>query len=169
MNSDAANLAAGSWFLGEFEYTVDSQRRIAVPSQWRRAAPDENSFFLLPGREKSVQIVPAETFRELLMKLRKVSFADSQAAVAMATIGSMAQDCRCDRQGRITLPPRLMEHAGIDDRALLIGAVTTIQVWNPEAWKERRMHSDAGLDVIQAIQERGDNLTEILSQAARHS
>ena len=152
----------GSWFLGEFEYTVDSQRRVAIPSQWRGDEQEGSHFFVLPGRDKSLQLVPAETFQELLQKLRKTSFADSQSAVALATIGSMAQECQCDKQGRITLSKKLMEHSEIENKALLIGAVATAQIWNPENWEEKRIDSETGLDVIQNIQEKGEDLGDVL-------
>lgn len=161
MNKDTKN-QLGSWFLGEFEYTIDSQRRLAIPSQWRDETAEGNHFFLLPGREKSLQLVPAETFQELLQKLRKISFADRQAAVAMATVGSMAQECQCDKQGRITFSKKLMDHAQLEKRVLLIGAVATAQIWKPEAWEEKQIDSETGLDVIQQIQEKGDDLGDIL-------
>ena len=168
MGKTADNIVPGvACFLGQYEYTVDAQRRLAIPSSWR--GPGEASHFvLLPGRETSLQLVPASTLQELIVKLQKVSFADAQAAVALASIGSMAADCRPEpRQGRIVLPPSLMEHAGITDRAILLGAVTTIQIWAPENWKRRRMDSNRGLDVIQALQERPDDLTDILRKAIR--
>ena len=152
----------GSWFLGEFEYTVDKQRRVAIPSNWRGDDPDANRFFLLPGRDRSLQLVPADTFLELLNRLRKVSFADSQAAVALATIGSMAQECNCDKQGRISMTQKLMDHAGIESKALLVGAVATAQIWNPETWEQKKIDSETGLDVIQKIQEKGDELGDVL-------
>lgn len=165
MNSAEAQL--GSWFLGEFEYTVDKQRRVAIPSNWRQPEAEDNHFFLLPGRDQSLQLVPADTFLELLNRLRKVSFADSQASVALATIGSMAQECRCDKQGRIAMTRKLMEHAGINDKALLVGAVATAQIWNPEIWQNKRIDSETGLDVIQKIQEKGDDLGDALRNVLR--
>jgi MraZ protein len=153
-----------AWFLGEFEYTLDAQRRLAIPSQWRRGQDQGARFFLLPGRERSVQVIPGSAFNELLTRLRRVSFADAQASVALATIGSMATECGCDGQGRISLSPQLMEHAGLASRGpvLLLGAVTTIQIWAPSVWRSRRLDRDVCLDVIQAIQERPQELTEIL-------
>jgi len=162
-----ATAVAAACFLGEFEYTVDAQRRLAIPSAWRAPASEANHFVLLPGRDRSLQLVPAAMFEELLVKLRKVSFADAQAAVALATVGSMAADCRADRQGRIMLTPKLLAHAGIRDRALLLGAVTTVQIWAPETWAQRRMDHDQGLDVIQALQERPDELSDILRKAVQ--
>ena len=154
-------------FLGEYEYTVDAQRRIAIPKAWWNTAPNGNHFYLLPGRGQSLQLVPGPAFQELLQKLRRVSFADGQAAVALATIGSMAQEIRCDRQGRMSLSQKLMDHAGIVDKALMLGAVTTIQIWEPGRWQRQRMNSEAGLDALQAIQERPDDFSEALHRAVK--
>ncbi len=152
-------------FLGEYKNAVDAQRRIAIPKAWR--PEQENQFYLLPGREKSLQLVPVEIFQELLQKLRRVSFADSQSAMALATIGSMAQHVVCDKQGRIALSPQLISHAAIDDKVVLLGAVTTVQIWNPDVWESRRMDSDVGLDALQAIQERPDDLSAVLKRAVK--
>lgn len=169
MNSETSSNPVDFCYLGQHEYAVDAQRRVALPKCWRQEDADSNRFYLLPGRGKSLQLVPAEMFRELLTKLRKVSFADRQAAVALATIGSMAEEVCCDRQGRIALSPQLLVHAGIGGKALLIGAVTTIQIWDPTTWQANQMDSETCLDVLQAIQERHDDLTEILRSTTKSS
>lgn len=99
------------------------------------------------------------------MKLRKVSFADPKAAMAMASIGSTALECKCDKQGRITLSPKLAAHADITNKAVLVGAVTTVQIWQPELWEQNRMDSEASLNVLQEIQERPDDFTQILQSS----
>ena len=168
MSIEAQDREPDFCFLGEHEYTVDSQRRVALPKVWRHADPSRNHFFLFSGRENSLQLVPSSIFYGLLDKLRKVSFADARAAIAMGTIGSLGQEVVCDRQGRFSLTPKLMAHAGIHGRALLVGAITTIQIWDPATWEERKMSSEASLDVLEAIQERpADNLTEILKNAVQ--
>ncbi len=161
------NQAMQGLFLGEHEFTVDSQRRVALPSQWRKCGGAENHFFLFPGRASSLQLVPASTFRELVAKLRKISFADNEAAIALASIGSMAQECTCDKQGRFAMSRKLMDHAKLTDRVLLLGAVTTIQIWNPELWRERQVDSETGLDVIQTLQERPDDFGEVIKQTLK--
>ena len=151
-------------FLGRHECAVDAQRRLAVPSAWRLSAGVDR-FFLLPGRNQSIQMVPEESFQELVAKLRNVSFADGNAARALAQIGSIAQEGRCDKQGRLTLNGELMSYAGIQRQALLLGSVTFIQILAPEVWKQQQMSTDACLDIIQGIQERPDDLTRILRNA----
>lgn len=162
MNRGRNSFGSDGLYLGQYEYTVDSQRRLAIPSHWRCDDPRDNCFFLLPGRLHALQLVPAAMFQQFLDKLKTVSFADSRAMVALGKIGSMAQQAMCDKQGRISLSPNLMKHAGITDKALLLGAVATIQIWRPETWQEQQIDSEAGLDVIQSIQEKGDDFTEIL-------
>ncbi|MFW5803279.1 MAG: division/cell wall cluster transcriptional repressor MraZ [Verrucomicrobiota bacterium] len=150
-------------FLGRHECSVDAQRRLAVPSSWRG---DGACFYLLPGRGHSIQMIPDWSFQSLVEKLRKVSFADGQAARALAQIGSIAQEVRCDKQGRITLSPDLVNYAGLKGRALLLGSVTFAQIYAPETWQDQQMSTDACLDVIQRIQEQPDDLTNILRTAA---
>jgi MraZ protein len=151
------------WFLGDAEGTVDSQRRVAIPSTWRDPEPAANRFVLLPGRHGALQLLPLPMFTTLIQKLRQVSFADPQAALALAHIGSVAADCQADKQGRILLTPKLMAHAGIADRLRLVGAVTHIQLWTPEAWEKQKMEPDRCLDVIKALQERPGPLAETLA------
>lgn len=152
-------------FLGRHECAVDGQRRLAVPSSWRGAGGGAR-FYLLPGRGQSIHMIPDWSFQSLVEKLRKVSFADGQAARALAQIGSIAQEVRCDKQGRITLSPDLVAYAGLKGRALLLGSVTFAQIYAPETWQDQQMSTDACLDVIQRVQEQPDDLTHILRTAA---
>jgi DNA-binding transcriptional regulator/RsmH inhibitor MraZ len=79
----------------------------------------------------------------------------------------MAQEVLCDNQGRFALSPRLMSHAGIADKVLLLGSVTTIQVWEPGMWQAQRMDSELGLKVMKALQERPDDFTEVFRRAIK--
>ena len=150
-------------FTGESEHTLDAQRRIAIPTCWRRKGED-NIFFLLPGRHGALQLIPEESFNELLQKARKVSFADSSASLALARLGAMAQECRCDKQGRFQIPQRLLDFSGLTDLAVMVGALTTIQIWTPENWDKFRTADESVLDEIQKIGERESSLAEIIRE-----
>ena len=41
-----------------------------------------------------------------------------------------------DKQGRIILPPSLIENAGLDKELLIIGMVNKMEIWNPDRLKE---------------------------------
>lgn len=149
-------------FLGEFEHSLDSQRRIAIPRPWRRKEQEER-FILVPGRGKVLQIIPYESFKEnFLNKAKKVSLADAEGAAALATLGSRAQECVCDKQGRIQINQRLLDYAGLKDPVMLIGAVSIIQIWDAERWKNNQITDDSYFDEVQKISEMQDDLGNIL-------
>ena len=140
-------------FLGFFTHTIDSQRRLSIPKDWRKDA-DSNDllFYLMPGRHKTIQVLPKDLFEnEILAKFKKVSFADVEKSQALALIGAKASKSTCDKQGRISLTQELLDHAGLKDQAVLIGGLTTIQIMTPEAWSQNNMGNDEMLDHIQQI------------------
>jgi len=150
-------------FTGEYEHTLDGQRRVAIPTSWR-SKEGKNLFYMLPGRHGALQLIPEAAFSELLDKARKTSFADPAASLALARLGAMARECKCDKQGRIPIPQRLMEYASLGDSVVMVGALTTIQIWSPEVWMKFRMADEAVLDEIQRIGERSDSLVDLIKE-----
>lgn len=150
-----------NFFFGEFEHSLDPQRRVAIPSNWRKEK--KTTFFLLPGRHNTLQLIPFSTFRETLMKFKKISFADPAASLAFARLGASGQECECDKQGRIQIPQKLIEQAGLKNQVVMIGSLTTIQIWSKENWNLfGKSDQNDVLDVIQKIGERPDDLKDIL-------
>ena len=149
------------FFLGEFEYSLDSQCRFSIPSEWRRR--DGNTrLILFPGRDNDLLLFPFETFREFLAKARRLALANRQVQEALARIGSRARDCRCDKQGRIKVERPLLEAVGISRQIKLIGAVSHIKLCAPEAWEKQSASNDVYLDELQKISEASDDLTQML-------
>jgi MraZ protein len=144
-------------FLGSYTHAIDSQRRIAIPKEWRVTADKRSAvFYLLPGRNRTVQIIPGELFEsEVLEKIKKVSFANAEQTRALARIGAKASKSCCDKQGRITLTQELIDHAELKEHAVLIGSISSIQTMTPELWKKSDMGTDEMLDQLEKIQMKG--------------
>lgn len=156
-------------FAGEFVYSIDPQRRIAIPSEWRSQG-GENRFYVLPGRHKALQLMTFDGFKSLADKLRKVSIVDPKSSMALARLGASARECRCDKQGRVSIPEQLLEYAEIkkdgkiDDELVLIGVFNSIQIWSKENWKKQCMSDEEMLDILQNIEEMPDDLTNFLKK-----
>lgn len=150
------------FFFGEYTHSLDSQRRVAVPREWR-GKDEDTRFILFPGRD-SLMLIPFAAFRDFLVKARKVSLANRQAQEALARIGSKVQECVCDKQGRITISQRLLDVLSIKDELVMVGAFSSIQLWHPEAWAKRRDNDDSYLDEVQRITESPDGLMDLLKE-----
>jgi len=152
-------------FTGEVEHSLDAQRRISIPSEWR-AKEGSNRFVMLPAKGSTLQLVPFHTFREeILSKAKKASLANANDMRDLALLGSQAQSCECDKQGRIQIPQRLLEHAKIKEKAVLVGAISQIQVWAPELWSATQRGGEEFFDVMQRLSDTPDSLADAVRGA----
>lgn len=141
-------------FVSNYTHAVDAQRRIAIPSEWRKK-DGETSFYLLPAKEHIVQLIPKEVFYEqIIRKAQKMSLADARLQRDLALYASRAQNCICDKQGRIQISQQLMDHGGFRDKIVLVGALSLIQLWTPERWEAANQDKENDFfDVMQRINE----------------
>ncbi len=152
-------------FTGEVEHSLDAQRRISIPSEWR-TKEGSNRFVMLPAKGSTLQLVPFQTFKEeILSKAKKASLANANDMRDLALLGSQAQSCECDKQGRIQIPQKLLAHAKIKDKAVLVGAISQIQVWAPELWSATQGAGEGFFDVMQRLSETPDSLANIVRGA----
>ncbi len=63
------------------------------------------------------------------------------------TINAISSELPFDGEGRIILPAKLAEHAGITDRATFVGRGTRFQIWAPEIYEK---HQTAEVEALRA-------------------
>ena len=126
-------------FVGEYDYSVDPQGRIALPGEWR--GDSENTWIAFPEKDEALILVTESAFLAFFAELQKLTVADSALRLAGARLGSLARSCRCDRQGRLGLAKNQLEQIGISKNIKLIGAVTHIRICAPEKWDPEKVDS----------------------------
>ena len=59
----------------------------------------------------------------------------------------------CDKQGRIQIGQQLAAHAGLKDKVALVGSVSMILLYSPEAWSRMQQENgeDACYDVLEKL------------------
>lgn len=123
-------------FVQNFTHTIDSQRRFAIPSDWRNGDAGDR-FVLLPAREHLIQAIPEKAFQEeILAQAKKLSLADAKGMRELALLGSRALKCVCDKQGRIQITQQLMNYAALSSKVVLVGSLWYFQLWSPEKWEQ---------------------------------
>jgi MraZ protein len=66
-----------------------------------------------------------------------------------------ATDLELDSHGRVLVPPKLREYAGLTRQAMLIGQGSRFELWDEQHWNERRD------EWLQAGDETGDLPAEL--------
>ncbi len=123
-------------FKGQAEYSVDSKGRVAVPAKMRNALKPEakNTFTLTRGFEKCIFMYPQDHWEKMEADIGALNTYRSDTRDFIRGILMWAEEVTLDAQGRIGLPRALADFAGITERALIIGALDHIEIWNPDAF-----------------------------------
>ncbi len=122
-------------FLGQYEYQLDQKGRVSLPAEYRRKA-DDTRFVLLQWEPTHLTLFPESTWDEVQERLL-AQRRQNRSAIArhLRQITARAVEVTPDKQGRILVPSWLLEAAGLEGSALLIGALDRIELWDPERFR----------------------------------
>ena len=122
-------------FIGEFFYTLDDKGRVNIPAKFRKATSEsaDSTYIIQHGRDKCLYIYPMDVYEKKIIEIiDKLSEADPLHRAYMSLLGSKSIDATLDKQGRISIPPKFLEYAGIKKDVHIIGAYNRIEVWDPK-------------------------------------
>lgn len=124
-------------FKGQAEYSVDSKGRVAIPARMRNALNPEakGTFTITRGFEQCIFAYPLDHWVTIEAEMSSLSTYNKEARAFMRSILMWADEVALDGQGRISIPKPLAEFAGVSDRALIIGTLDHIEIWNPDSFK----------------------------------
>ena len=60
-------------YLGRFEHSLDSQGRVAIPSEWREPVAESTGFVLFHGRGDTLLLFPVSVFMQFVEKAMSIS------------------------------------------------------------------------------------------------
>lgn len=128
-----------SGFKGQWEYSVDTKGRVALPVKLRRSIrPDANNRLTVTrGFEPCLYAFPAYEWENVESQLRGLNTYMKESRAFIRTILGWADDVTLDGQGRMALSKRLMDFAGISEKVLIIGTLERIELWDPETFDKQ--------------------------------
>ena len=91
---------------------------------------------LTRGLDRSLFLYPLAEWKAIEEKMKTLSTTQADARAFVRLFFSGAVECEPDKQGRISVPPHLREHAGIQRDLYILGVSTRIEIWAREVWEE---------------------------------
>ncbi len=120
-------------FTGEFRHTMDSKGRLIVPSRIRDELED-GGVVLTKYFNGCVALWSRDGWEDLERSLLQLGRSRQDARAVIRYLAASAHQDEVDRQGRITVPSNLREHAGVDRNVVVTGALDHGELWSPENW-----------------------------------
>jgi MraZ protein len=123
-------------FLGEFVHTLDSKGRLTVPAKFR--ADLDTSLVVTRWMDRCLAMFPMAEWERLAAQVSDLPMTDRGARALKRFLFSSASHVSPDNQGRVLIPPRLREYAGLEDDVVVAGLNNYIEIWGTEAWRDER-------------------------------
>ena len=127
-------------FLGEYEHTIDSKGRLAVPAKFRTQM-DQGAviskgmgsclsvYTMARWDEKSAELVAGKSNDELRDFERRVY--------------PSASEVELDGQGRMVIPAKLRTYAHLGTEVTVAGVRDHIEIWDRTAWQTYQENLEA--------------------------
>ncbi|MCR6656308.1 MAG: mraZ [Opitutus sp.] len=125
-----------AFYTGLFRHTLDDKGRLTVPSAWRSAHAEGETFLATPHPDGYVAVLPPAEVEKLHAKIAQMALSDGAAQDFAARFFAQTQTFTFDKAGRIGLEDALLEHAGIDGDAVLVGSLTKFNIYSPSRWEK---------------------------------
>ncbi len=120
-------------FSGTFDYTLDAKNRLTVPAKFRTSLSD--SVVITKGTEKCLAIWPQRDFEEFVAAaLAGTTPLDPKRDAIKRYFFSNSFETELDAAGRIMVPLKHLEHAGLGKDVVVNGVGDRIEIWDRNAW-----------------------------------
>ncbi len=140
-------------FLGQYDRVLDDKSRLAVPAEFRAGLG--NGAILTRSFDKCLCIYPASKWESLALAVNELPDVRSEVRDLARSLFGSAVPCEFDRQGRVTVPAFLREHAGLDGDVVVVGVNSRVEIWDRDAWLREQ----------QKFESQGPSLASVLSLA----
>ena len=123
-------------FLGEFEYRIDDKGRMPFPPRFRPYFKD--GVIVAPSPEKCLSVYTIAEWKKMADSLASGGLSPSKLRKINRALFATAFHTSLDGQGRVSLPPKLREYAGLGEDIIVVGTNNMIELWDKAAWETEK-------------------------------
>jgi MraZ protein len=133
-------------FIGQFSHNLDDKNRITIPSKLREKL-GFNAVMTI-GFDQCISIYTENEWVKLQEKLLTLNTNSTDARKHIRMLAGSASECSADAQGRVIVPPNLIERADINKEVILVGNLDHIEIWSKEVWERYAKDASEKFDEI---------------------
>jgi len=133
-------------FYGEHEHTIDEKKRLILPSKFR--APLAGGVVLAKGFEPSIDVYPLEAWNANVARVAELDSFAPEARRMKRYVFAGALVTELDAQGRVLIPQKLAEHAGIGRDVVVAGVHDHLEIWGRTQWEAERSSTEGSVSDV---------------------
>ncbi len=119
-------------FMGEYDHSIDTKGRIIVPAKFRESLGEE--FVVTQGLDGCLFVYPNSEWENFVTELKNLP-GNKEARQLQRYFMAGAANLEVDKQGRILIPSKLRESAGLEKEVVFVGVLSKIEIWAKDRWE----------------------------------
>lgn len=124
---------------------LDEKGRLSLPPLFRRYLAD-NAFLARSSSAPCLLVFPPDEIQRVADRLKERVRAGEVTPNEQRRWSASISEVKTDAQGRLAIPPKLREVAGLEREVVLIGVVDRAEIWDAAAWADVERADDEGIN-----------------------
>ncbi|MDX1908312.1 MAG: division/cell wall cluster transcriptional repressor MraZ [Bacteroidia bacterium] len=136
--------------IGEYDCKLDSKGRFLMPAGLRKQLPEDQQveFVVNRGLDSCLVMYPIPVWERELERLQSRNQYVKRNRDFLRLFLNGATRIELDGSGRVLLPKRLMEHAGLDKDMILVAQIDKIELWDEATYTKWLAEAGDGLEQL---------------------
>ena len=125
---------------GSYSAKIDDKGRLKIPNAFRALVEEQHGssgLYVTSITGESVRIYPMPVWQAVEERLAKMPTTHPSRVKFLDRVNFYGQITEFDVQGRVLIPPRLRESAGMNGEVDVLGQVEFLEVWNHDRFVAR--------------------------------
>ena len=123
---------------GKYYHSLDAKNRLIIPAKLKEQLGE--TVTILRGSDKCLTVYSAEEWENYARKISELP--KTQVRQITRYIYSNSIEVTPDSQGRVQLPPEMLEFAGITKSIITVGCGKYAEIWDEETWKKLNLDEE---------------------------
>lgn len=140
------NLGKTNMFIGEYPYTIDTKKRLALPAKFRKELG--KNVIITRGFENCLVVYPQSEWKLVMEELRRLPSGRAESRKFNRAVLGGAIEANLDKLGRILIPDYLKKYAGLKKNITICGLSNKLEIWDNQKWETYRKKAEQDIDKV---------------------
>ncbi len=119
--------------VGRYEHALDAKGRLILPARFRETFG--GGAYIAEGLDGCLYVWEPRQFEEMAQRVGTNARRGAQHRLAARRFFAEAAHVVPDKQGRVQIPPRLRELAGLRREVTLVGQGSRVEIWDAQRYR----------------------------------
>ena len=132
--------------IGQYQHTIDSKKRLALPVKFRGELG--SNVIVTKGVENCLVIYTEKEWEVMSVKLANLPVSQQEARSFTRHLLASATEVALDKLGRVLSPDYLKNYADLKKNVIICGLSNRLEIWDEAKWQQYSRDAEKGVEEI---------------------